>query len=83
MLEQRQITKLRNSAIDDAPNRVRAAIELSGKTQREVAEALEMTAPYLNDICNGRVPDPKRSTMQRLANYFGCSMDDLFPSRAA
>lgn len=83
MLESRQVKTLRQADVPDTGNRVALAIELSGKKQGEVADDLQMTQSQLSDIARGRFPDPKLSTLQKLADYFGCAIEDLFPSRAA
>jgi transcriptional regulator with XRE-family HTH domain len=83
MLETKAVKALQAAEVPDAGNRVALAIELLKKKQGEVAEDLEMTQSQLSDICRGRFPDPKLSTMRKLADYFGCSLDDLFPSKAA
>lgn len=65
------------------PNRLAAAIKLAGKSQREVAEALEINEPHLSNICNGRVENITLPTLRKFADYFGCYIEDLFPERAA
>lgn len=83
MLEITMIRRLRKAPVPQAGNRVAIAIELTGKTQGEVATDLEMPQSQLSDIARGRFPDPKLSTLRKLRNYFGCDIDDLFPERAA
>lgn len=83
MLEIKDIKALRGAEVTDVGNRVALAIELSGKKQGDVAEDLGMTQSQLSDICRGRFQDPKLSTLQKLADYFGCLIEDLFPSKAA
>jgi transcriptional regulator with XRE-family HTH domain len=83
MLEFGQLAELRCTAIDDAPNRLRLALRLAGKTQAEVARAIEMSPPHFNDVCSGRVKEVSLTTAHKLANYFGCAIEDLFPSRPA
>jgi|GEM_PF-2863324 len=83
MLENEQLARLRKAGVPDTGNRVALAIELTGKKQGEVADDLEMPQSQLSDIARGRFPDPKLSTAHKLAEYFGCQIEDLFPSRAA
>lgn len=83
MLEPKHLRTLRQSDVPASGNRVALAIELSEKKQGEVAEELGMPQSQLSDITRGRFPDPKLSTLQKLAEYFGCAIEDLFPSRAA
>lgn len=42
-----------------------------------------MTEPHLSNVCLGRVRNVSLATMRKLADHFGCAMDDLFPSRVA
>lgn len=83
MLDTKDLKTLRAAAMPEVGNRVALAIELSKKKQGDVAEDLGMTQSQLSDICRGRFPDPKLSTLERLAEYFGCLIEDLFSSRAA
>jgi transcriptional regulator with XRE-family HTH domain len=83
MLEREQLRRLRNTTVPETGNRVALAIELTGKKQGEVAGDLEMPQSQLSDIARGRFQDPKLSTVHKLAIYFGCQIEDLFPSRAA
>ncbi|MDP1570371.1 MAG: helix-turn-helix transcriptional regulator [Vicinamibacterales bacterium] len=82
MLDAAQIESLRDVPIDqDSPNRVAAAIKLLGVTQRAVATELGMTDAQMSDLCRGRYRAIRLETARRLAAYFGCSIEDLFPSR--
>lgn len=84
MLETDKLAELRSAQTSEAiPNRVSAAIKLLGLTQRSVALALDITEPHLSNICLGRVKTVSLHTAGKLANYFGCAIEDLFPSRAA
>ena len=83
MLETRQLKSLRAAPIPEVGNRVALAVELTGKKQGDVADDLEMSQSQLSDICRGRFPDPQLSTLRKLAAYFGCQIEDLFPSREA
>ncbi len=83
MLEPTQIDTLRQTPVPESGNRVAIAVGLLGKTQREVARDLGMTDAQLSDVCRGRFRDQRLSTAQRFAGYFGCQVEDLFPSRQA
>ncbi|MDP3717139.1 MAG: helix-turn-helix transcriptional regulator [Acidobacteriota bacterium] len=82
VLESDQLEALRSSA-NDGPNRVAAAIRLAGLTQRSVAVALDITEPHLSNVCRGHVKDVSLPTARKLAEFLGCSIEDLFPSRVA
>lgn len=83
MLDSIQLEQLRATPVAESGNRVAAAIELTGKLQGEVAAALEMSQSHLSDICRGRFQNPQLSTVQKLATFFGCQIEDLFPAREA
>ncbi|MGE3276764.1 MAG: helix-turn-helix transcriptional regulator [Vicinamibacterales bacterium] len=84
MLESRQLAELRSHQVDDAvPNRLAVAIRLSGVTQRRIADELGMTEPHLSDIKRGKFKSVSLDTARKLAAYFGCAIEDLFPSREA
>lgn len=83
MLDNAKLDELRASTVGRAGNRLAMAIELSGKKQGEVADELEMPQSQLSDLARGRFADPKLSTLQKLGAYFGCAIEDLFPSRVS
>lgn len=79
-----QLTALRAVPVTaDLPNRIRIAMALADVTQVEVAEGVELTQATVSDIRNGKYNDLKHSTVQRLASFFGCAIEDLFPARQA
>jgi transcriptional regulator with XRE-family HTH domain len=45
--------------------------------QAEIAPRAEMSAQQWNDIESGRKPDPRVSTLERMAQAMGCKVDDL------
>lgn len=81
MLESQQLRKLRASATPESGNRIAVAVDLLGKTQREVAADLGMSDSQLSDMCRGRFANPQLTTLQKFAGYFGCQIEDLFPAR--
>ncbi len=48
-------------------------------TQREVAAGTNLTPPTVSDIYNFKVLDVKLGTLRALAEFFGCTIDDIFP----
>jgi len=81
MLSTKQLSALRRA--EGAPNRLRAAMALGEVTQVEVAAAIGVTQPHVSEIVNGNYSRLPLQTAQKLAEFFGCSIDDLFPSVAA
>lgn len=79
MLESEGLERLRQAPVPDSGNKVAVAIDLVGRKQGDVAADLQMSQSHLSDICRGRFPNPQLSTLQKLAAYFGCAIEDLFP----
>lgn len=77
-----QITALRAVPLStELPNRLRIAMALANVTQVEVAEGTALTQATVSDIRNGKYGDLKHSTVQRIAEFFGVFIEDIFPSR--
>ena len=55
-------------------------IEKSGKTQREVAEVIGVSAPTFNEWVKGKKL-PRMGKIEKLANYFGCEKSDLIEDK--
>lgn len=74
-------------ALDQAPvgpdgNRVRIALAFSGKRQKALAEAIGLSRGTVSAIVSGQHP-PTLVTAQAIAEFFGVSIDTLFPRKAA
>jgi transcriptional regulator with XRE-family HTH domain len=74
-----QLKKLR--AAHD--NRVAAAMEMAELTQAQLADAIGLTQPYVSDVCRGRFATITVENAHKFAEFFGCAIEDLFPSRTA
>lgn len=74
---------LRATPLGDMPNKLRLAFTLSGKKQVDAVEATGIAAPNMSDLVRGDYKNLTLETTRKLADYFGCSIEDLFPSRAA
>lgn len=81
-LTAKQLRDLRDTVIEDG-NRVARAFELAGVTQMEVAVATELPQPYISDVVRSRYKTITVENAHKLAQYFGCSIEDLFPAREA
>lgn len=81
LLSTRQLRDLRETATDG--NRVARAIELAEVRQMDVAEVTELPQPYISDIARNRYQTITVENARKFANYFGCSIEDLFPAREA
>lgn len=74
----RQLRELRAFPIEGG-NRVARAFQLAGVTQAQVAEAIGETQPYISDVARGRYITITVTKARKFAEYFGCTIEDLFP----
>ena len=77
MLTKQQLAMLRT---ETGTNRVAKAIDLAGVTQVTVAEALGLPQPYVSDVARRRYKTITVENARKFAQFFGCSIEDLFPS---
>lgn len=80
MLTRKQLTILRRMPAPHG-NRLREARKLAGKTQVEVAAAVGISQGALSDL--ERRANVMLATAQRLASYYGCRIEDVFPFRTS
>lgn len=66
-----------------APNRVKKAIEIAGITQDIVAKGIGASQPHVTEIANGNYSRLPLETARGFATFFGCTIEDLFPSPEA
>lgn len=79
-----QVEALRAMPLGDAPNRLRVAIAMAGVKQNEVARAIDMAPANLNLIVAGkRYTTITLATARKIADYFGATVEDLFPHDTA
>ena len=76
MLTEQQLAILRSAP---GTNRVAKAISLAGVTQVSVAKALGIPQPYVSDVARQRYRTITVEKARKFADYFGCSIEDLFP----
>lgn len=55
-------------------------IDITGKTQREVAGVIGVSAPTFNEWIKGKKM-PRMEKIEKLANYFGCEKSDLLEDK--
>ncbi len=84
MLTPEQIAALRAEPLDGR-NKVKQARTLLGVTQVELATRVGHSQPYISSIELGQysVDALPLETTRRLAGFFGCAIEDLFPAPAA
>ena len=80
MLTAEQIELLRAEPPIGA-NRLPRALEMAGVTQVQIATAIGHTQPYVSSVINGKYSALPIETARKFAEFFGCSMEDLFPAR--
>lgn len=73
--------ELLRSEVGPSGNRIARAMELAGLTQAEIASKVELTQPYVSDVARGRHSTITLDNARKFAEFFGCSIEDLFPSR--
>ena len=81
-LTNRQLNFLRHSPIPPGGHRLDLALALVSATATDVARDTGFSAQWLSDVRRGRIELPTIGNARRLAKYFGCYIDDLFPDPA-
>ena len=80
-LTSRQLRELRATVVDEGGNRVTTAMKLLEITQAALADAIDESQPYISDVVRGRYSTITLTKARKFAEYFGCSIEDLFPTR--
>lgn len=80
-LTHKQLRELR--ATGTVGNRVAKAIELADVNQIEIARSTGLPQPYISDVARNRYQTITVDNAHKLADYFGCAIEDLFPSKDA
>lgn len=75
-----QLDALRAVPLGTMRNKLRIALALSKARQIEVSEETGYPIPNLSKLVNGKYVDVTVDTAQKLADYFGCAIEDLFPA---
>jgi len=83
MMTTEQVEALRTLPLGDATNRLRMAFALTGRRQHEASQETGIVASNLSDIVNGKYASVTIETARKLADFFGCAIEDLFPRRVA
>lgn len=80
MLSAEQVATLRMAPLTGA-NKLSLAIELSGRTQVDIAEAIGSSQGAVSKAARGVFPKLPVDTARKYAEFFGCAIEDLFPAR--
>lgn len=78
-LTDRQLESLRAAPLETLPNRLKVAFALANVQRSEAAEATGLSAPTVSKLINGQYQTLDIENARKLADYFGCSIEDLFP----
>lgn len=62
-------------------NRVGRAVELLELTQTEIATGTGLPQQYISDVARSRYRTITVDNAHKLAAFFGCAIEDLFPAR--
>lgn len=80
MLSETQLKRLRKAPFAPAGNRLEVAIGIAEISKTALAVATGFTPQYIGDVAAGRYDDIKVGNATKFADYFGCSIEDLFVS---
>jgi transcriptional regulator with XRE-family HTH domain len=82
VLSPEQLDTLRRAPVT-GPNKLALAMVLANVRQEQIVQGTRITQGYISKIKNGRYEEVKDEFKQALADFFGCTKDDLFPARQA
>lgn len=75
-----QLTALRAAPASGTGNRIRVAMALANLRYIDLVAGMPTVGrSHLSRIVNGHVPNVELRTAQTFADFFGCTVDDLFP----
>ncbi len=81
-LTPRKLSALRHESAGEAGNRLAAAMRLAELTQSELADRIGLTQPYISAVATGRHSTITVENAHKFAEFFGCSIEDLFPAKS-
>lgn len=76
MLTEQQLAIVRS---EPGSNRMARAMGLTQVTQTTLADAIGLSQPYVSDVIRGRYKTITVANARKFADFFGCSIEDLFP----
>lgn len=79
----KQLRQLRSTPPPDVGNRLAVAFEITERTQSDCVRETRFTAAYVSDMVRGRFQNISIDNARVFAEWFGCQIEDLFPSREA
>lgn len=82
-LTQKQLIALRRSPADASGNKIRAALDLRGARQYELAQATELPESRISEVITGKSTRPSLHVARLIAQAFGVCIEDVFPPACA
>jgi hypothetical protein len=79
----KQLKELRSRAIPKTGNRLADAFEITARSQADCVRETRFTAQYVSDMVRGRFQNISIDNARDFSEWFGCAIEDLFPSREA
>jgi DNA-binding Xre family transcriptional regulator len=76
-----QLKALQAVPLGSMPNKLRIAIALTDVIQGDIAAETGIHASNLSDLINGKTQGVRLDTARRIAGFFCCAIEDLFPAR--
>lgn len=73
---------MRDNLDQEITDRIKYEIENSGKSKREIAEAIGVKPPTVSQYLSGRA-QPTLATLSRLCAFLDCSADDILLTKAS
>ncbi len=85
MLTPEQLDALRALPLAGMPNKVEIALALVKAKQTDIVDAYPdaLDATAVHRVVKGKYATLDVSLARKFAEFFGCTIEDLFPSRAA
>jgi DNA-binding Xre family transcriptional regulator len=78
-----QLEALRRAPLGSMPNRLRLAFTLASRRQVDAVQVTGIAAANLSELVNGKYSAVTVETARKLAAFFGCAIEDLFPAKVA
>lgn len=80
-LSRPQLSALRTLPLGKQPNRLQMAFALADVKQAEACDETGMSASDMSKLVRGAYQTLDVEKARTMADYFGCSIEDLFPAR--
>lgn len=83
ILSDAQIEALRNAPLGSLANRLQIAFAMADKKQADACEETGLSASALSKLVRGTYQSLDIEHARKLADFFGCTIEDLFPAKEA